>query len=40
MSQKLAYKRMLVKLSGEGVGATVPRSVGAGADAGLRRYEG
>ncbi len=28
MSQKLAYKRMLVKLSGEGAGTTVSRSVG------------
>ena len=40
MSQKLAYKRMLVKLSGEGAGTTVSRSVGAGAGAGPRRYEG
>jgi hypothetical protein len=33
LSQKPAYTRILLKLSGEGVGDTVPRSAGAGAGA-------
>jgi hypothetical protein len=37
MSAVPAYKRILLKLSGEGARDTVPRSVGAGASAGFAR---
>jgi hypothetical protein len=37
MTSTPAYKRILLKLSGEGAGDTVPRSVGVGAGAGLRK---
>ncbi len=37
MSAQPAYKRILVKLSGEGGRDTVPRSVGAGAAARPRK---